>query len=173
MTDEQLRESMESGIFWITHCIVQGSYPDAAKLQALRKMGVTHIFNVGRTPSCIQAGSSGFKEIVDLPIDDLKQLQHEFVLGFLYQFHRAAMRPDSICYIHCIAGQNRSPTLLWLYFVACGLSVEAARELIEDRTLDAVAGHPSLVDEALIRRVQYYGKSIFFPLARPDVLTPA
>ena len=31
------------------------------------------------------------------------------------------IEPDSQVYIHCIAGQLRSPTALWLYLMACGV----------------------------------------------------
>lgn len=63
--------------------------------------------------------------------------------------------------------------MLWLYLLACGMQPVEAKALIEDRTLDAVAGHPKLVDDTLVRTVQTYGASRFVPLSRPEVLEPA
>ncbi len=76
-------------------------------------------------------------------------------------------------YVHCIACQNRSPTILWLYFVACGMDDNAAKELISQRCPVAVPGHNSLVDEQLVARVREHGRGNFLPLQDPSVLEPA
>ena len=76
-------------------------------------------------------------------------------------------------YLHCIACQNRSPTILWLYFVACGMDDDSARELISRRCPDAVPGHKSLVDDRLVKRVRDHGRLSFLPLHDPAILEPA
>jgi hypothetical protein len=76
-------------------------------------------------------------------------------------------------YIHCVAGQNRSPTILWLYFIACGMPFNEAKVLISSHTLDAIPGHPRLIDDRLIATVSLYGSKNFIPLHDPNILIPA
>ncbi len=172
MTPDEFRKNMETGIFWITQSIAQGAYPKEDKAAELKRQGVTHLFNVGTMPRAPETQQFGFQKIFDLPVVDLQRLPDAYVLNFLDVFHASLMQPDCKIYIHCIAGQNRSPTLLWLYLVACGISAEDARELIEERTLDAVGGHARLYDDDLLRLVKAHGKA-FLPLKRGDVLVPA
>lgn len=84
------------------------------------------------------------------------------------------LREDaSKVYIHCVAGQNRSPTVLWLYFIACGMQPSSAKSLITSHTLDAVPGHSQLVDEHLVSTVVGHGQKNFVPLADPNILAAA
>jgi protein-tyrosine phosphatase len=48
-------------------------------------------------------------------------------------------------FVHCAAGQNRSPTVIWLYLIATGMEPEQATEVFDGKTLDGVLGHPKLV----------------------------
>jgi hypothetical protein len=171
MTQDEFSKNMATGVFWITHSIAQGAYPNPEKINVLKAGGITHIFNVGTMPSAPATKESGM-QVIDLPIVDLQRLPNAYVLEFLDQFHTSLSIPNSKAYIHCIAGQNRSPTLLWLYLLACGLKVDDARHLIEERTLDAVAGHAKLIDVQLVQAVQMHGKS-FLPLKRTELLEPA
>jgi len=173
MTPDDFRLNMETGNYWITRCIAQGAFPNSMQGIELRKSGVTDIFNVGTAASILSAQTHGFQQVVDLPVEDLRRLPDAYVLDCLDRFHAALSQPGRKIYIHCVAGQNRSPAMLWLYLVACGTEPGEAKALIEDRTLDAVAGHPKLVDDALVQTVQAHGKSRFLPLPRPDVLVPA
>ena len=81
--------------------------------------------------------------------------------------------PDTKLYIHCSAGQNRSPTGLWLYLIALGMEREAAARLIVERCPDAVPGHSALVDDDLIAEIRSYGKAELRPLDDPAILEPA
>ena len=76
-------------------------------------------------------------------------------------------------YVHCVACQNRSPTIVWLYFLACGMSDTAAEELIAVRCPDAVPGHAALVDGRLLQLVREHGQRHYLPLHDPSVLEPA
>ena len=82
------------------------------------------------------------------------------------------LQENSRVYVHCTAGQLRSPTIVWLYFVACGIEPHAAGTLIGERAPDAAPGHSKLVDEALVVRVIRHGQDNYLPLPRPEILTP-
>ncbi len=69
-------------------------------------------------------------------------------------------------------GQLRSPTILWLYLVGLGVSPEDAREWIESRSPDAVAGHYRMVDNTHVLLAQSHGLANFFPHPRPDIIVP-
>jgi hypothetical protein len=75
--------------------------------------------------------------------------------------------------LNCVAGQNRSPTIIWLYLVACGPEPAVAKELIERRTLDACPGHSLLVDDALVRVVREHGRLAYQPHPRPEAIEAA
>jgi hypothetical protein len=132
--------------------------------------GVTHLLNVGEAPSVLCASDGPFREVVWHPIVDLERIPDESAFTCLESLHRMVCEPDARVYVHCIAGWNRSPTIVWLYLVACGLSSEAARELIEARAPDAVPGHRRLVDPVLVESIRATGKRLFLPHPRPDAL---
>jgi protein-tyrosine phosphatase len=94
-------------------------------------------------------------------------------MACLDAIHEMLCVSDSKVYIHCVAGQNRSPTILWLYFVACGMPPTVAKSLITERAMDAVPGHQQLVDDQLVAAVVAHGAKQFIPLSDPDILTPA
>lgn len=163
-------KSMRRQIFWITRCIAQGPFATEARGAELLMDRVTHVLNVSDTPCRIHAGPDGFEEVAWEPVSDLERIPDELALRCLDTLHRMLTRPESRVYVHCVAGQIRSPTILWLYFVACGLSPSQARQRIEERTLDAVAGHSRLIDRNLVELVQRHGKAHYQPLPRPEIL---
>ena len=83
-----------------------------------------------------------------------------------------ASQPDAHVYVHCIAGHLRSPTILWLYLIACGIPPEDAREWIEDRSPDAAPGEPRLIGPSHVFLAQKHGLDNFFPLPRGEVILP-
>src|SRR3954447_14965822 len=133
--------------FWITPRIAQGPFASEPRGVRLRAAGVTHILNVCEAPSVLAVGPGGFREVAWHPVEDLARIPNEDAIACIDALHRMLREPGSKVYVHCIAGQNRSPTMLWLYLVACGHDPAMAKRLIEGRNLDAVAGHARLVDE--------------------------
>ena len=134
--------------------------------------GVTHLLNVGEAPSVLSITDGPFREIAWHPVADLERIPDELASSCLTTLHRMVCEPDARVYVHCVAGWNRSPTMVWLYLVACGLPPESARALIEAHAPDAVPGHARLVDSALVERVQGLGRQSFFPHPRPEALVP-
>ena len=144
-------QDVSDDVFQITHRIYLGGYLSSAKVDALLQRQINHVVNVGTMPN--QYGQDKFK-ITYMPIEDLKLLPLSYVKNFLRTFHHIHNSPDSKIYIHCLAGQNRSPTLLWLYFISCGMPEESARMAIEKNTLETVPGHSNLVNDELLNQIR-------------------
>ena len=134
--------------------------------------GVTHLLNVSNVPSEVSAGPGTFAGVAWVPMSDRRQLLLETAVMAIDTLHRLVLVPESHVYVHCVAGMVRSPTVLWLYLIACGLSPKYARELIESRSPDAVAGHPLLVTDDHILLAQRHGLANYFPLNRGEVIVP-
>jgi hypothetical protein len=134
--------------------------------------GVTHLLNVGEAPSVLSTTDGSFREVAWHPVADLERIPDEVASSSLKTLHRMVCEPNARVYVHCIAGWNRSPTMVWLYLVACGLPPEPARALVESHAPDAVPGHARLVDLALVESVQGLGRQSFLPHPRPEALVP-
>jgi hypothetical protein len=167
---DNFRENMLSGVFWITPCIAQGAFPESQTIQRLLAQGVTHILNVGTAPLGNEVSSPPFREVAWRPFDELIRIPDATAIDCVDTLFRFLSTSDSKVYIHCVAGQNRSPTTLWLFFVACGVNPGDAKSMIEDRTLDAVAGHSKLIDGALVTTIQEHGRRKFQPLQRTEIV---
>ena len=86
----------------------------------------------------------------------------------LNALHDSICDGDSNVYVHCVAGWNRSPTILWLYLVSCGIASDTAADMITSASFDAVPAHSKLINCALVNRMRDYGVSRFQPHPRPD-----
>lgn len=170
MTPDSLREGTKHRVSWITRRLALGAFATEARAQYLLAHGVTHILNVGEGASVIRAQPGGFIQVIDYPIADLARIPDAAALECLDILHEMLQAPAGKVYVHCIAGQNRSPTVLWLFLIACGLAPSEAKRRIEDRTPDAVPGHSLLIDEALVQLVQAHGAAHFLPLCDPQIL---
>jgi hypothetical protein len=76
-------------------------------------------------------------------------------------------------YLHCIGGQNRSPTVLWLYLISCGMKPDEARRMISEKSPDSVPGHQQLVDQALVDIVRRFGADHRFTASTSTAILPA
>ena len=79
---------------------------------------------------------------------------------------------DSKAYVHCQAGMNRSPNILWLYFIACGMELNAAVQMIMTASPYAAPARSPFCDDDLVRLVVGHGRAQFMPLTRPEILRP-
>jgi protein-tyrosine phosphatase len=153
-------ESVHS-VYWITPRIAVGRYLTPERARHLRDRGVTHILNVGENPSIVHRQDFDFAAIVDQPIVDLELIPVDAAqncVATLCEMLRSTS--DSKVYVHCLAGQNRSPTIAWLFLIACGLDRTQGKRRITDRIYDAVPGHSALVDDPLIQSVVESGKRL-------------
>jgi protein-tyrosine phosphatase len=170
MSQPSFQQALRTQVFPITRAILQGPFAVKARADDLRAAGVTHVLNVGEAPSVLQAVDGPFHEIAWHPIVDFELIPHETARGCLNTLHRMLLESGSRVYVHCVAGWNRSPTVVWLYLIACGLDPSQARQAIERRSLNAVPAHGKLVNGELIEFVQGHGRACYQPHARPEVL---
>jgi hypothetical protein len=159
-------------VFALTRHISQGPFASPKRLPELRASGITHILNVGEAPSILRPEDGAFAEILWCPVADMERLKDAVAIKCVDALHRMACVDQANVYVHCIAGWNRSPTVVWLYFVACGIDPVAAKDLIVCRNWDAIPGHSLLVDDALVSMIRNHGSTRFFPHPRPEVLEP-
>ena len=160
-------------MFWVTGCLAVGPYPLGPALDELVNAGVTHVLNVGDGPGRYPA--TRFEEALWIPVVDLRPLPLATAERCLSELHRVLHREGARTarvYVHCAAGQNRSPTILWLYLIAAGCSAADAGERIAAASLDACPGHPALVTDEHVRWAQAWGRTAH-PAPRADLLAPA
>ncbi|MBY0458168.1 MAG: dual specificity protein phosphatase family protein [Gemmataceae bacterium] len=156
-------------MFRITSCLSVGPFASVERAEALRAAGVTHVLNVSDGPSHVSA-ADGFAEVAFVPMSDSRRLMAATAAHALNTLHQFVSVSGSHVYVHCVAGVVRSPTILWLYLVACGLSPEIAREIIETRAPNATAGHYRMVDHEHVLFAQQHGLAYFFPHPRGEAL---
>lgn len=154
----QLQIGFKLGVFWITKRIAIGQFATESRCEQLLQQGVTHILNVADADTTEAARSSAFRDVVAVPVADLEIIPVESVLRCLDYIDQAMSTPNAKLYLHCVAGQNRSPTILWLFLLASGMDADQAKRLIVERCPDAVPGHSALVDEDLIAAVRAHGR---------------
>ncbi len=155
-----------SRVYRITDYLLQGPFVSATRLPDLQAAGATHILNVSEAESMLRPEDGPFVEIVWHPLVDFQRIPDQVALECLDTLHRMVCAGKSKVYVHCIAGWNRSPTIVWLYLIACGMEPEAATKLIVTRNWDARPGHPGLVDAQLIATVQEHGRLKYQPHPR-------
>jgi hypothetical protein len=159
-------------VFPITSALWLGPFASPERCPTLVAGGVTHLLNVGEAPSVLRPDDGPFREVAWHAITDLERIPNKLAVGCLSSLHRMVCEPESRVYVHCIAGWNRSPTIVWLYLVACGVSPEDSRRIIQQRAWDSVPGHSRLIDPALVAGVQAFGAESFLPHPRPEALEP-
>lgn len=164
---------LRNRIYWITKRIAQGQFATRERAAILREQGITHVLNVSDSGSIISTNEFGFQAVCDCPIVDLHRIPDAIAKSTLDVLHSMLGQSESRVFVHCVAGQNRSPSILWLYFVACGMQPEDARTLIADRSPDAVPRHYKLVDRSLEEFVKLHGSLHYLPLKDPGVLEAA
>lgn len=158
-------------MFRITECLSVGPFASPARAPQLLTAGVTHVLNVSDGPSHVSS-ATGFVEVVDQPLRDSRRLTPGRTREVLDALHRLASTPGAHVYVHCVYGQLRSPTILWLYLIALGVPPKDAQEWIESRSPDAVAGHYRMVDHEHVLLAQKHGLANFFPHPRPNLIVP-
>lgn len=159
-------------MYRITQALSVGRFATPERATQLLAVGVTHVLNVSDAPSRVAGGEGSFREVAWFPLEDFRRFSEPTILPILDTLHRMVVEPDAHVYVHCIAGHLRSPTILWLYLIACGLEPNVAREVIESRSPDAAPGARKLVGPDLVGQVRRYGESSFVPHPRWEVLLP-
>ena len=157
----------------ITEALWLGAFAGRERRHALANSRITHLLNVSDTPSVLAADDGMLREVAWHPIVDFSRIPEDIALACLSTLHRMVCEDCARVYVHGMAGWNRSPTVVWLYLVACAMSPRAARALIEARAHDAVPAHTGLVDGGLVQAVTDFGAAHFLPHPRPEALVPS
>ncbi|MBS3148511.1 dual specificity protein phosphatase family protein [Candidatus Woesearchaeota archaeon] len=147
-------------IDWVTQRIALGPYPFNREHELVQE-GVTHTLNVGDGTYHPLFRKDIFKEVAGIHIYDLREIPVTTAKEALSKLHQMLHTDrDSKVYVHCSAGQNRSPNILWLYLIALGLAPQDGIQLISTARLDAIPGHQLLVprNSKLIEEAQRFGK---------------
>ncbi len=132
-------------VFRILPRIFQGGYPDDAAIAYLVARGVGAVLNV----SGGDAPSTAALPTVAVPFADGRPIPDAAIRRCLAEMDRWLDAGLSV-FVHCQAGQNRSPTIIWLYLIHAGMSEAEAHRAFARKTLDAVPGHPKLVGPAQV-----------------------
>jgi protein-tyrosine phosphatase len=156
----------------ITKRILLGPFLSPDRAAFLRSVGVTHVLNVSEAPSVVRAEVDGFDVIHDCPLTDFVLIPDDVAITCIETLHKMLIPSESKVYVHCIAGQNRSATIVWLYLIARGLTRAAAKTLVERAAIDAVPGHKTLVDDRLASLIESYGRGSLLPLSAATDLEP-
>lgn len=159
-------------MYRITPCLSVGPYPHGDRVAALVAANVTHVLNVSNSHSDTATLNANFREVCDVPMLVDGRLPEADVLHALDQLVRMTAESPAHVYVHCVYGQQRSPTVLWLFLVACGVDPEAARLMIETRAPAATAGHPRLVGPEIVTAVRQHGSENGFHRVNENVVTP-
>src|SRR5689334_20291174 len=109
-------------MYRITQVLSVGPFASVERGDMLRAAGVTHILNVASDPNELNAERHGFREIVWMPLSDSDRIPPRTATDILDALHRMVSEPGSHVYVHCAAGQLRSPNVIWLYLIAAGVS---------------------------------------------------
>jgi protein-tyrosine phosphatase len=151
----------------VTHDIFVGRFASRDRLDVLRTLKVTDILNVSDTPNQLTTDDGPFRKVTWIDIEDRALIPTDVAINAIDTIHQSLTVDDGRIYVHCMAGWNRSPTIIWLYLLACGLTSDDAAQLICAQAFDAVPGHSLLVDSNLIATVQSHGRENYLPHRRP------
>lgn len=160
-------------MYRVTEATLVGPFPGPDQVAALHARGVTHILNLASAAHDLEAERDGFAEVLSRPVEDFEQFMGWWMRDTLDHMHRMlTSAPDAKLFVHCHAGQQRAPTILWLYLSACGLEPGRAAEWIRTAKPDAQPGHRALVDAGSLDLALAHGTERFVPLARPAIIAP-
>ncbi|MDX1929044.1 MAG: dual specificity protein phosphatase [Pirellulaceae bacterium] len=155
----------------MTEDLYVGRFASRERLDALRALGITDVLNVSDTPNLLTCIDGPFRTVTWINIEDRTRIPTANALDALNTIHAQLSSDAGRVYVHCMAGWNRSPTILWLYLVACGTAPDAAAKYITANAFDAVPGHALLVDSTLIDAVLSHGRMHFQPHPRKSAIT--
>ncbi|MEW4566191.1 hypothetical protein AB1K70_26990 [Bremerella sp. JC770] len=168
----EMIQALQEGVFPVTTRVAIGRFPAPGRCAYLQEQGFTHVFNVSDTSSLASTRSAGFAEVRDQRFDDYLRMPTQNALDAVGTLHGMMNVPDARVYLHCIAGQMRSPTILWLYLVGLGMSEDAAKQMITGHCPDAQPGHKTLIDSKLVASVTQWGENLGY-IDRPALMMPA
>lgn len=134
----------------VTASLSVGPFVSPERAVQLVAAGITDLLNVCESRNWPEIETAGFRSIRWIPIADCVPIDPELVTEAMTHLDYLFTKPDSRVLVHCLAGQNRSPTILWLYLRSLGVNAEVAKSMIESASIDAIGGHPLLLSPETI-----------------------
>ena len=136
-----------------------------------RKAGITHLLNLDLPYVSVPSeGLAEFKGVILQTIPDGRRIPDAKALEILDALHAALLAPDAKVYVHCHAGVSRSPTVVFLYLIACGRDAGTVAERFGEHAPYTRPGNPGLVDIALMEKVSEHGRDHYLPHPRPEAI---
>lgn len=126
------------------------------------------MLNLGESPSPRAPGLV----VVERRFEDLVRIPDDVAVACMDDVHRWLADPSSRVLVHCVIGQHRSPTIVWLYMIAQGMDATKARRRVEAVWNRSWPGHPLLVDAALVALVGRHGETTQRPVRDDAVALP-
>jgi hypothetical protein len=132
------------GIYKIHDFIYLGQYPREESLLKLLDLGVKNILNVS-------GGNYNDKRftVFNVPVEDLREMPKDTAL-LVSRTIKDSVTNERKIFVHCMAGQNRSPGSIYLGLLALGYTGTVAEKMIEDNSLDAVAKHHKIITDRVV-----------------------
>lgn len=159
-------------MFQITRNIWLGPFATDRLLTTLRFNGISHIVNVCGTSNQLNESDGPFENVAWLPVQDGKTIPKDVAVNCLNKLHQYVCVAESNVYIHCGAGIHRSPTVIWLYLLSCGIDPVEANRLITDSSPKAKPMDPNLITWQLVEEMKMLGRDSFQPHPRKSALAP-
>lgn len=157
-------------IFWITERIAQGAHPFFIEsYQQLHVADITHVLDLSDIKRPVNKSIKEQLQIIHEDIADFRLIPINQMLLCIKTIHEILMQPENKIYIHCYAGHGRSPTILWLYLIACGMDADVAKQLIKDKNPHANPGGENLINESHIPAAESYGKNNGFAIVHSSL----
>jgi len=134
--------------------IYQNGYISADEAAILKSMGITDILNLDLyyfRPERFMGLGLRIRHIL---VKDMFPMTDEMAMRVVREIHEALAPATSKLYVHCNAGTSRSPTAIWLYYLALGVSDEEASARIRSVADYLAAPDPVLVHKLDLGRIR-------------------
>ena len=109
-THEEFWNAAKANVYKITDEIYQGAFPTDSTREYLASIGVTSFLNV----SGEEIDSSKGQECLSIPFRDGQTIPKKCIKQCLEYIDRCIKNAKKV-FVHCTAGQNRSPTLITFF----------------------------------------------------------
>ena len=140
----------------ITERILRNGYPTLNDAEGLVGLGVTDLVNLDRD-------YPNEKALVEMGLDlhqhfvpDVTPIERELAVTIISTMRSVLSDPARTVYVHCEAGRNRSPTVIWLYLLSIGHSKESASEMVRSPNNLLIVPNGLLVSELDLSIFEYW-----------------
>jgi len=110
--------------------IFQNGYISPDDIKHLKSLGITHLLNLHKPyPYLDEFIEAGFF-VKQTFLHDLTPIETQIAVEIIDYIYNSISQEKNKIFIHCLAGTNRSPAVIWLYYLSIGYSVEESTKRI-------------------------------------------